>query len=146
MTTSSFMSPLTAFAFVVGSSLRIALKVSIFSSLIHSHKLKVRSGLLEAAALFKLVLMVLCRRLISPGRELCTSLSWTDRGRPHGWRPPIQPSSLHSELSSRETGRSILLFSLRLILEQNRSEEHTSELQSPMYLVCRLLLEKKKKT
>src|SRR5437879_9838765 len=26
-----------------------------------------------------------------------------------------------------------------------RSEEHTSELQSPMYLVCRLLLEKKQK-
>src|SRR5437763_7092746 len=26
---------------------------------------------------------------------------------------------------------------------QARSEEHTSELQSPMYLVCRLLLEKK---
>src|SRR5437764_15166762 len=28
--------------------------------------------------------------------------------------------------------------------DQQRSEEHTSELQSPMYLVCRLLLEKKK--
>src|SRR3712207_8084167 len=28
--------------------------------------------------------------------------------------------------------------------EQNRSEEHTSELQSRQYLVCRLLLEKKK--
>src|SRR5437879_4239373 len=27
-----------------------------------------------------------------------------------------------------------------------RSEEHTSELQSPMYLVCRLLLEKKQRT
>src|SRR5437762_9128200 len=27
---------------------------------------------------------------------------------------------------------------------EKRSEEHTSELQSPMYLVCRLLLEKKK--
>src|SRR5690348_18021096 len=26
----------------------------------------------------------------------------------------------------------------------NRSEEHTSELQSPVHLVCRLLLEKKK--
>src|SRR5437762_10576830 len=26
---------------------------------------------------------------------------------------------------------------------ETRSEEHTSELQSPMYLVCRLLLEKK---
>src|SRR5438552_6066414 len=28
----------------------------------------------------------------------------------------------------------------------SRSEEHTSELQSPDHLVCRLLLEKKKKT
>src|SRR4051794_14623250 len=28
---------------------------------------------------------------------------------------------------------------------QGRSEEHTSELQSPVHLVCRLLLEKKKK-
>src|SRR5437763_7630802 len=43
---------------------------------------------------------------------------------------------------------------LRLLLDEglpgvyarhDRSEEHTSELQSPMYLVCRLLLEKKKK-
>src|SRR2546425_5273549 len=30
--------------------------------------------------------------------------------------------------------------------EEVRSEEHTSELQSLAYLVCRLLLEKKKKT
>src|SRR3712207_7254565 len=29
--------------------------------------------------------------------------------------------------------------------QQDRSEEHTSELQSRQYLVCRLLLEKKKK-
>src|SRR3712207_9324360 len=29
--------------------------------------------------------------------------------------------------------------------ERGRSEEHTSELQSRQYLVCRLLLEKKKK-
>src|SRR5438876_8740302 len=28
---------------------------------------------------------------------------------------------------------------------RTRSEEHTSELQSPVHLVCRLLLEKKKK-
>src|SRR5437762_4303451 len=32
-----------------------------------------------------------------------------------------------------------------LVAAGRRSEEHTSELQSPMYLVCRLLLEKKKK-
>src|SRR5438552_14488104 len=30
--------------------------------------------------------------------------------------------------------------------QRSRSEEHTSELQSPDHLVCRLLLEKKKKT
>src|SRR5437764_5567572 len=35
---------------------------------------------------------------------------------------------------------------IRALAEKDRSEEHTSELQSPMYLVCRLLLEKKKKT
>src|SRR5437763_4867038 len=34
---------------------------------------------------------------------------------------------------------------LARVARLHRSEEHTSELQSPMYLVCRLLLEKKKK-
>src|SRR5438105_6572192 len=33
----------------------------------------------------------------------------------------------------------------RALLEDKRSEEHTSELQSRVDLVCRLLLEKKKK-
>src|SRR5437762_11446453 len=38
------------------------------------------------------------------------------------------------------------VYPLILVAEHDheRSEEHTSELQSPMYLVCRLLLEKKK--
>src|SRR3989442_7395291 len=35
--------------------------------------------------------------------------------------------------------------SLKPIEDTNRSEEHTSELQSRPHLVCRLLLEKKKK-
>src|SRR3712207_7778769 len=34
----------------------------------------------------------------------------------------------------------------RVVGHRRRSEEHTSELQSRQYLVCRLLLEKKKKT
>src|SRR5258708_27173980 len=33
---------------------------------------------------------------------------------------------------------------VELDAHENRSEEHTSELQSPDHLVCRLLLEKKK--
>src|SRR3712207_7099386 len=37
-----------------------------------------------------------------------------------------------------------LLFAYAGLLTELRSEEHTSELQSRQYLVCRLLLEKKK--
>src|SRR5437764_10929678 len=48
-------------------------------------------------------------------------------------RSPRAPRhcALHRRRESRAAG------------EEVRSEEHTSELQSPMYLVCRLLLEKK---
>src|SRR5437762_9432038 len=38
----------------------------------------------------------------------------------------------------------ILVVNSSLPVNSVRSEEHTSELQLPMYLVCRLLLEKKK--
>src|SRR5437762_4384409 len=51
---------------------------------------------------------------------------------PKGWASPQETSAFHSP-GERKT-------------RYDRSEEHTSELQSPMYLVCRLLLEKKKKT
>src|SRR3712207_8493895 len=56
----------------------------------------------------------------------------------HGRRPsPRLPQD------DRQIGRQETLGSQR---SQNlRSEEHTSELQSRQYLVCRLLLEKKKK-
>src|SRR5438876_606048 len=42
----------------------------------------------------------------------------------------------------RTTGQ----YFLDYVQQTLRSEEHTSELQSPVHLVCRLLLEKKKKT
>src|SRR3712207_7284894 len=45
----------------------------------------------------------------------------------------------------RSTTRSFALRA-RGLLTTSRSEEHTSELQSRQYLVCRLLLEKKKNT
>src|SRR5438309_3437457 len=35
---------------------------------------------------------------------------------------------------------------LHAVVDEQRSEEHTSELQSQFHLVCRLLLEKKKKS
>src|SRR2546422_6960920 len=46
----------------------------------------------------------------------------------------------------RSFGREGLSKVLRAHIEIARSEEHTSELQSRLHLVCRLLLEKKKKT
>src|SRR3712207_7975434 len=51
-----------------------------------------------------------------------------------------------STVSPRETASRSAGFirSLRTSSIMNRSEEHTSELQSRQYLVCRLLLEKKK--
>src|SRR5437762_9443375 len=39
--------------------------------------------------------------------------------------------------------RLLALHRIGALVGHVRSEEHTSELQSPMYLVCRLLLEKK---
>src|SRR5258708_14452718 len=44
------------------------------------------------------------------------------------------------------SGKSGTLMAKDAHVEAPRSEEHTSELQSPDHLVCRLLLEKKKKT
>src|SRR5690242_20868671 len=51
------------------------------------------------------------------------------------WRCPAYGAS-SSSMPSSSTGRPV---------DDDRSEEHTSELQSHVNLVCRLLLEKKKK-
>src|SRR5687768_18262751 len=48
-------------------------------------------------------------------------------------------------LAAQQVRRDLLLqHLLRLVVARQRSEEHTSELQSRLHLVCRLLLEKKK--
>src|SRR2546427_9140574 len=52
----------------------------------------------------------------------------------------------HTLLASGVTDRELADYLAALVLEfGDRSEEHTSELQSQSNLVCRLLLEKKKK-
>src|SRR2546425_8252444 len=55
----------------------------------------------------------------------------------------LHPSLLNAFLSRLET--LVTERKGQLLLTSHRSEEHTSELQSLAYLVCRLLLEKKKK-
>src|SRR3712207_7931131 len=60
----------------------------------------------------------------------------------HGSRDPRGAREFH-ELVSLVSERAQIPVEGGFI---ERSEEHTSELQSRQYLVCRLLLEKKKKT
>src|SRR5258708_13674067 len=55
-------------------------------------------------------------------------------------------NSFSSSLSPRKLVRDSLRRSISLLRRAVRSEEHTSELQSPDHLVCRLLLEKKKRS
>src|SRR3989441_6307330 len=50
------------------------------------------------------------------------------------------------ERQRKQRGDGDLARQLQIRRRGDRSEEHTSELQSLAYLVCRLLLEKKKKT
>src|SRR5258705_13766491 len=45
----------------------------------------------------------------------------------------------------RRAARAVLADAVQVVVGVDRSEEHTSELQSLRHLVCRLLLEKKKK-
>src|SRR5947209_13450194 len=65
-------------------------------------------------------------------------------GVPHVGRRGAQGRKVRSRarLGEREAGEGLPRGETR---QEARSEEHTSELQSRQYLVCRLLLEKKKK-
>src|SRR5687768_18307953 len=66
---------------------------------------------------------------------------------------PVLVSGIFRRISFATALHRRWLQNLRLMLQQalisigaqRRSEEHTSELQSRLHLVCRLLLEKKKK-
>src|SRR2546429_1225531 len=51
----------------------------------------------------------------------------------------------HGAIVEDVDGNSFLDFAAGIAVCSTRSEEHTSELQSRLHLVCRLLLEKKKK-
>src|SRR2546429_6393304 len=68
--------------------------------------------------------------------SLHDALPISQRGPPNCWRngrrpgPSPRPRRFWKELRTKR---------------KSRSEEHTSELQSRLHLVCRLLLEKKKK-
>src|SRR5205814_8643472 len=66
-------------------------------------------------------------------------------GNIHRGRPRNDQLAMISHLGAMVSVTVGALMAKRFRGEKNRSEEHTSELQSLRHLVCRLLLEKKKK-
>src|SRR3712207_7229192 len=59
-------------------------------------------------------------------------------------RRRLDNAQIHCE-DPRDTRHNSTVLAPRVGKQKSRSEEHTSELQSRQYLVCRLLLEKKKR-
>src|SRR5438876_5491465 len=68
-------------------------------------------------------------------------LDWLNRPLPHRLRKPVTFSPIEPFTTSiLVTLYASFLLALPVVLWKDRSEEHTSELQSPVHLVCRLLL------
>src|SRR5690348_17978830 len=87
-----------------------------------------RSTLFPYTTLFRSVRVVLAEHVADDGRRLLV--------RPPGGEPDLVHRVQHAPLHRLEPVAHV----------RQRSEEHTSELQSPVHLVCRLLLEKKNNT
>src|SRR2546422_7799095 len=79
-------------------------------------------------------------RVIEEPRTVATAIKI---GNPANWGPALEAmkdSRGWIDVVSDEE----ILRAYRTLAREERSEEHTSELQSRLHLVCRLLLEKKK--
>src|SRR2546422_5711087 len=85
--------------------------------------------------------------LLLPCRRACAECIQTTHIPATIWTPEFTFSFPVRPLPLLAAGRRLLGSRLlgRRRLPRRRSEEHTSELQSRLHLVCRLLLEKKKK-
>src|SRR6266550_4210778 len=92
------------------------------------------------------------RRKILPKRSWSVLATWESGGLSSsstlsGFVRPITRSCSATGSDSHRAASWAHFFRSRIVPPApGRSEEHTSELQSRLHLVCRLLLEKKKKT
>src|SRR5688572_33486546 len=75
-----------------------------------------------------------------------TTLFRSPETKPGTYGIDVMPQSAEGGVRRDDRGRDAVVYDEAIrFIETNRSEEHTSELQSQSNLVCRLLLEKKKK-
>src|SRR2546425_2550637 len=86
------------------------------------------------------------RSTLFPYTTLFRSLRGQGRTHVERIEPPFESGSRPGRFMRRSTKGDEDRTADRNHAASTRSEEHTSELQSLAYLVCRLLLEKKKKT
>src|SRR3712207_8470358 len=92
------------------------------------------------------------RSTLFPYTTLFRSLSWrggrvaerSNKIMPHPLTPSVSQLTAQEHARKPHTAASAVMKRVTFIVVSVRSEEHTSELQSRQYLVCRLLLEKKK--
>src|SRR5207248_11376880 len=98
------------------------------------------SALCSAAASLLSVFFLMLRR---PPRS--TLFPYTTLFRSDVTRPPALDHRLHEGVHQRDLRHPGRRHAVDRGAGGHRSEEHTSELQSPYDLVCRLLLEKKNK-
>src|SRR5205807_7636302 len=80
--------------------------------------------------------------LISPPPPISTLFPYTTLFRSSSWPTRVMRRCIAAACIRSGSGRRIRFQNVYML--RRRSEEHTSELQSPCNLVCRLLLEKKK--
>src|SRR3712207_7570787 len=77
------------------------------------------------------------------GFDMAPFGSLSGAGRPMGW-PSVEVSETDKDLRISAELPGMDEKDVEVLMGDGRSEEHTSELQSRQYLVCRLLLEKNK--
>src|SRR5690348_17956755 len=85
------------------------------------------------------------RSTLFPYTTLFRSLLFFHRHRAGKYRGGVAVAAHTEQHDVEAVGKIALEHQAVLLRGLVRSEEHTSELQSPVHLVCRLLLEKKKK-
>src|SRR2546425_9695855 len=85
----------------------------------------------------------LFRSAVPAGGDARDGARRAERGDEH--LDPVAPVSQLPGHRTAQAQRQLVHAALQIPERPRRSEEHTSELQSLAYLVCRLLLEKKKK-
>src|SRR5699024_12083636 len=109
-------------------------------------KFTMKPVMIDAATLVLFKTMGMAKNSIDPAYTTMEKIGVHHQSKPV-WtinRPKARPSGTRPMPTAQESLIPFFISSTCMQIPYQRSEEHTSELQSRFELVCRLLLEKKK--